>query len=1122
MKDFTLNIDGTDVKAQEGMTVLEAARKGGIDIPTLCYHPALKPYGACRICTVEIIRGERSILVTSCTYPAEPGLVVKTDTPRVMRNRKMILELMLARCTGVEIIQDLAAAYGIEKPRLRKTKDENCILCGLCVRMCEERMGVSATSFVGRGVDRKVDTPFHIQSEVCMTCGACASVCPTGAIELEEITKNEVVPIPSEFDQGLGFRRPIYVPFLQAVPNIPVIDRERCVHFLTDGCKVCENFCEAGAIKYDQEDEIVDLDVGAVIVAPGFDEFDAKIKGEYGYGIYPNVVTSIELERMLCASGPFKGHLRRPSDGREPKSMAFIQCVGSRDTKSGNDYCSSVCCTYAIKEAIIAKEHSPETKSTIFFMDMRTYGKGFEEFYLRAKNEYGARFVRARVSSVEEVPEIKDLRISYETDEGKLLRKDFDLVVLSVGLTSSISARDLAERLGIELNGYGFCKTSGLEPVATSKPGIFACGAFQGPKDIPETVAQASGAAARASELLSQARGTLVAEEEYPPEIDVRGQGPRIGVFVCHCGINIGAYVDVPAVAECARTLPNVVYAEDNLYTCSQDTQERIKEMIGEHNLNRVVVASCTPRTHEPLFQQTIREAGLNKYLFEMANIRDQDSWVHMKLPEEATEKAKDLVRMAVAKARLIQPLETRSVDVVKRGLVIGGGIAGMTASLRLAAEGYETYLVEKEPELGGMARDIYYTIEGDDVQKFLEELVEKVRNSERITVFTETDIEKIDGFVGNFKTTLRPAKSRKLKAESSPHTSRKPRDPGDETQDAGDTTQEAVEVEHGVVIVATGAKEYEPKEYLYGKDERVITQRQLERRLADGGRRTADVRTVVMIQCVGSRNSERTYCSRVCCSEAVKNAVRLKELDTSPDVYVLFRDMRTYGFKEDYYRRARELGVIFLGFEEGEEPEVRKNGGKVEVLIRDRLLDEKLLLEPDLLVLSTAIVPYPENEEIAKHLKVPLNNDGFFLEAHAKLRPVDFATDGVFLCGLAHGPRFIEESISQANAAVSRACTILSKDEIETQGSVSQVDELKCNGCGLCVEVCAYKAIELVRKKVLGTEKTVAQVNEALCKGCGACSASCRSGSIDLRGFTNDEICSQIQGFAERVELAA
>ncbi|MGQ9554366.1 MAG: FAD-dependent oxidoreductase, partial [Anaerolineae bacterium] len=637
-------------------------------------------------------------------------------------------------------------------------------------------------------------------------------------------------------------------------------------------------------------------------------------------------------------------------------------------------------------------------------------------------------------------------------------------------------------------------RTDVLTPLSTSRPGIFVCGAFSGPKDIPETVTQASGAAAAAGAVLSQARGTLVKKKEYPAERDIRGQPPRIGVFVCFCGINIGAVVDVPRVVEYAKTLPHVVYAESNLYTCSQDTQERMKEAISEHGLNRVVVASCTPRTHEPLFQETIQEAGLNRYLFEMANIRDQCSWVHMHQPQEATEKAKDLVRMAVAKAQRLEPLRRLSLPVTRAGLVIGGGLAGMTAALALAEQGFDAYLVEREEQLGGMLRRIHYTLAGHQVQEYLRELVERVSNNPRVHVLTGTDIESIAGYVGNFVTTTR-----------------------------GNGRGEQ-EIKHGVVILATGAEEYKPKEYLYGKHPQVLTQGELEAMLAAGRIGSAGAQganpvpaSVVMIQCVGSRNEEHPYCSRTCCSEAIKNALKIKEISPQTNVFVLYRDIRTYGLKESYYQKAREVGVIFIRYDEGAAPKVTTQNlnGKDVLLVRalDPSLGEELLIDADLVVLSVATVPRPDNRALAQMLKVPLNEDGFFLEAHAKLRPVDFATEGVFVCGLAHSPKSIEESIAQAQAAASRAGIVLAKETIEAEGIVPTVNTARCTACGLCELICAYKAVEVtVVDKRRGTK--AAQVNEALCKGCGACAAGCRSGAIDLRGFSDQQVLATIYAF--------
>ena len=919
--------------------------------------------------------------------------------------------------------------------------------------------------------------PRYIDVGKCTGCGVCARLCPVSAVDT--------------FNEGLSQRAAAYIRYPQAVPLAFAIDRETCI-----GCGLCEHVCLANAVRYDDEKQTKELRVGTIILAPGFEEFDARLQGEFGYGRYPNVVTSIEFERILSASGPFKGRVQRPSDGDIPTRVAFIQCVGSRDAAQGRGYCSSVCCMYATKEAVIAKEHMAQIEPTIFYMDMRAYGKDFDKYVERAKGEYGVRYLRHMVSLIREDPHTHNLLLRYEAESGEMVEEEFDLVVLSVGFEPSPGVRDLADRLGIELNGYGFCKTDLLSPLSTSRPGIFVCGAFSGPKDIPETVMQASGAAAAAGGVLASARGTLVKKKEYPTERDIRGEPPRIGVFICFCGINIGGVVDVPQVVEYARTLPRVVYAESNLYTCSQDTQERIKETIAEYGLNRVVVASCTPRTHEPLFQETIQEAGLNRYLFEMANIRDQCSWVHMHEPQAATEKAKDLVRMAVAKAGRLEPLQRQSLPVTPAGLVIGGGLSGMTAALALAEEGFDAYLVEREEELGGMLRRIHYTLEGHQVQEHLRELVERVRSNSRVHVFTGAEVEDISGYVGNFRTTL----------------------------DGGDGRTEPVVLEHGVVILATGAEEYRPTEYLYGEDPCVVTQSELEEQLArlSDGQATCNLQlatcnSVVMIQCVGSRNGEHPYCSRTCCSEAIKNALKIKELSPQTNVFVLYRDIRTYGFKEDYYRRAREAGVIFIRYDEGGEPLVTRQSlnGKdaLWVRVRDPVIGEELLIDADLVALSMATVPRAENKPLAQMLKVPLNEDGFFLEAHVKLRPVDFATEGVFVCGLAHSPKFIDESIAQAQAAASRACTILSKEMIEAEGIVPTVNIARCSACGLCELICAYKAVEV---RVVDERWGIraAQVNEALCKGCGACAAGCRSGAIDLRGFTNEQVLAAISAF--------
>lgn len=853
-------------------------------------------------------------------------------------------------------------------------------------------------------------------------------------------------------------------------------EAERCLACgICSECYQCVEACVAGALRHDETAEEETIEIGAVIAAPGFELFDARLRGEYGLGRYENVVTSIQFERILSASGPYFGHVQRLSDGREPKKVAFIQCVGSRDTSCGNSWCSSVCCMYATKEAIIGKEHAHGLEPTIFYMDIRAYGKDFDRFVNRAKNEYGIRYVRAIPSTIKELQQTKNLLMTYMLDDGRLVEEEFDMVVLSVGLMPPEDAGELAAGLGMERNEYGFCKTAADNAVQTTRPGVFVCGAFGGPKDIPETVMEASGAAACVGELLAGSRGSLTTAEELPMESDLRGVGPRTGVFVCHCGINIGGVVDVPAVVEYVKDLPTVVYATDNLFTCSQDSAVKMAEVIKEHNLTRVVVASCSPRTHEGLFQENCEKAGLNRYLFEMANIRDHNSWVHMHEPERATIKAKDLVRMAVAKAGLLKPLKPGQLTVNHNALIIGGGLAGIMAALSLAEQGFPAYLVEKEAELGGNYRYLYYTLEGMDAKSHLAELLTRVHNNPLIKIVTGADIRKIEGFIGNYKTTVA-------------------------------TADGELQFEHGVVIVATGAYELETSEYLRGQSDKVITQRELEERLANKDDSLAGVREVVMIQCVGSREPERPYCSRYCCSEAIKNAIKLKETDPSREVTIIYRDIRTFGLKEDYYKKAREAGVHFIRYDEDRKPEAVKEGQGIVISLFDPVLNEPLQLKSDLLVLSVATAPNPQNEEIGKMLKVPTNQDGFFLEAHAKLRPVDFATDGVFLCGLAHAPKFSGESLVQARAAVSRATLILTKDFILAEGKTAYVTKDRCMACGLCETNCPFSAI------TVDTAEGCAVVNTVLCKGCGVCTASCRMSAVDLNGFSNEEVLSQIE----------
>jgi heterodisulfide reductase subunit A len=735
---------------------------------------------------------------------------------------------------------------------------------------------------------------------------------------------------------------------------------------------------------------------------------------------------------------------------------------------------------YAIKEAMIAKEHVDTVEPTIFFMDMRAFGKDFDKYYERAK-EIGIKFVRSRVSKIREIGDTGDLEIRFVTEDGKVTLERFDLAVLSVGLAPGKSNNDIADRLGLRLNEYQFIDNSDESPINTTKPGIFVSGPAVSPKDIPETVIQASGSVAGAAEILSDVRGSEIIEKQYPEEIDVSGKKPRIGVFVCHCGTNIGSIVDVPAVTAYAKTLPDVVYAGENLFTCSQDTQEKMKELIDEYKLNRVVVSSCSPSTHEPLFQETIREAGLNRYLFSMANIRNQCSWVHRAEPAKATEKAKILTRIAVGKARLLKPLHTIALDVTQKGLVVGGGLAGMTAALSIANQGFEVALVEREKVLGGNLRRLMKKPDGHTVKEYLDELIKKIEEHPLLTVYLNSKVSAIDGYIGNYLTSI-------------------------ENNDTGKTE----DYEHGIIVITTGAVEMKPDSYLYG-DENVLTQLEFESDLEENEKKYSKLKSIVMIQCVGSRDDDHPYCSRVCCTQAVKNAIRLKELNRKINVYILYRDIRTYGFNEKYYQQARNMGVIFIRYEDDKKPVVKyiKDGEnkKIAVTVRDHVLGMEIEIAPDKVILAVAMEPRQDAERLSQMLKIPLNEDRFFMEAHVKLRPVDFSAEGIFLAGLAHSPKNMDETVSQAKAAAERACIIISSDKYLSVANIASVDPDVCIGCGMCVSVCPYSAPALIWKN----GRQVCSINTALCKGCGSCSTVCPSGAMEQLGYSEEQTLEMV-----------
>ncbi|MBT8333129.1 MAG: FAD-dependent oxidoreductase, partial [Deltaproteobacteria bacterium] len=954
----------------------------------------------------------------------------------------------------------------------------NCIRCGLCAMMCTKVMNIGALTMVEDGIAAGRD--------ICQVCGACASICPVNFLNVPELTDKTPRPLPNEFNEGLNTRKPVNIFYPQAVPRVPVISEDSCVQLNTGACGTCKTICGVGAIDYAHSVKEKEIEIGSVIFSPGIEVFNARERGEFGYGLYDNVVTSIEFERLLSASGPTSGAVTRPGDGKHPKKIAWIQCVGSRDHSCNRDYCSSVCCMYATKEAYIAREHDSTIEPTIFYIDMRSFGKNFDDYITRAKDN-NVRFVRAMISRIFEDPQTGDLELRYTDEAGERISEVFEMVVLSVGIQVPETAKKLGQTLDIDLDEYGFAVTDGFSPLAASRPGIFVSGAFNGPKDIPETVSEASGAAQAASASLSAARGTLLTPEVLPQEVvPESGEELRIGVFVCHCGSNIASVVDVNEVSEYAKTLPGVVYTDHPLYTCSQDSQESLKEIIQEHKLNRIVVAACSPSTHEPLFMSTLRQAGINKYFFDMANIRDQCSWVHPTEPEKATEKSRRLMRMAVANAAQAEPLDELEFDVESSLLIVGGGVAGMTAAVEASKQGFGVYLVEQQDQLGGQLNFLKRSWDGQDFAPFLASLKEQVLNNDRIKVFTNSMVIEQYGFVGSFESEVMTP--------------------------TGGTRK----IRHGATMVATGATESRPD--LYGLNDlpNVVSQTDLETIIVNDPDRAASWSSLTMLQCAGSRCGDYLdYCSRICCNQAIKNSLRLKEINPEIRIDVLYRDMRCYGLGELEYRQARLQGINFIRFDpEDASPKITSDEHSIAIGVLDPSIGCNIHLQPDMLVLSTGIVPR-DAEELASMLRVPRNSNGFFIEAHTKLRPVDLPSEGLFMAGTAHGPKSVTETIAQAQAAVARTATILAKDKLKLSGVYSTVIPENCAVCLTCVRACPY-GIPVIN------EEHTAYINPALCQGCGICVAECPAKTITLGRFEDRNINAKIESYGQETHANA
>jgi heterodisulfide reductase subunit A len=907
--------------------------------------------------------------------------------------------------------------------------------------------------------------PRYINLSKCIACGQCAEKCPKKVLD--------------PFNGELSVRKAAFLTFPQAVPLKYALDADNCLYLTRKRCGLCKKICPTDAVEFDQQPETITLTTGAIVLSTGFELALTAREGEYGYGRYSNVVTSLQYERMLSATGPSGGHLQRPSDGRPPSRVAWIQCVLSRDAARNRPFCSSVCCMHAAKQAVLTRSHLPDAEAVIYFMDIRAHGKGFDDYIDRARYQHGVIYRRSMISQVYLNPINENLIIeTFDHHQNRKIEEEFDLVVLSSGFKPNDDWQNLSRRLGLSLNSFGFLESAADEPVATSKAGIFTCGGIETPKDIPETVVQAGAAAAEVSMLLAEGRHTAVVEPTVVPERPLDAK-PKIGIFVCHCGSNIAGVVDIPSLMKRLHLLPGVAHSDDFIFTCSAETQPQLAETIQKHKLNRVVVAACSPKTHEPLFQETLRQAGLNPYLFEMANIRNQCSWVHSDNPQMATQKTYQLIRAALERARHLEPLEDYRYRVTDNALVIGGGIAGMSATLTVADQGFRVNLVEKDDRLGGFAHQLTETLEGESPLAIIRRLENRIQRHPLVTLNLKSRLIDHHGQVGTFTGTLA-------------------------------TPEGHQEIAYGTAIVATGGKAYKPDEYLYGTDERVLTQVELARRIRTEPAWARQLQRVVMIQCVGSRDTDFAFCSRMCCSAAIKNCLALQEANPDVQIVVLYRDLRTFGFKEIYYMKARQKGALFFRYIPEKTPEVSSDAnGQLIVDFTDRSSHQDFRVETDLVVLSAGVRPHDGAEKLAHLLKLPRTPEGFFMEAHVKLQPLEFATPGIFLAGLAHSPHFISESIAMAKAAALQAIKVLCMEEMATPATVANVDPEACTACLTCVRCCPFQA-------PLINIDGIAEIPPAKCRGCGICVAECPARAINLKHTTDGQLSAQIDALLE------
>ncbi|MFX1391755.1 MAG: FAD-dependent oxidoreductase, partial [Promethearchaeota archaeon] len=833
-----------------------------------------------------------------------------------------------------------------------------------------------------------------------------------------------------------------------------------------------------------------------IVIATGYNQEMPDIYNNFA-GSSPHVLSSLQFERLLSANGPTGGQIIRLDDKKHPESIAFIQCVGSRDFHHPRckKYCSAICCMNSAKEAIVVKEHDPNIECFIFNTEIRAKGKNFYEFIEKSKNEYNVKYVNGYVSNIKENLDNGKLKLYYEDiDKGKVGTFEVDIAILASALSPIPSYYKFIRQLGVGCNDLGYIREEDI--ILLEKKNIFITGYSRKPNDIQMAVAEGSACAAKISEKFYLARFQNIKKVIYPPEIPVRLEDePRVGILVCRCGINIGGIVNVSEVVDYVSKLPYVIHVEENMYSCSSDSQERIKELIIQYNLNRFIVASCTPRTHEQLFKNTLREVGLNPYLFELVNIRNQDSWVHQNEPKKATKKACDLIRMHLAKVINLKPLEPIRVRVKKSTLIIGGGITGITAAHNLANQGFEVYLLDKKSSLGGAALefiDLYYIpITKNEILKQINYL----KNKSNVHILLNTEVIDVHGYIGNYQVKVKNFQ---------------------------DNSKEQ-KLNIGTIIVATGTKQINTikwKDISERYPNHIFTQTEFT---AINHADIPGFKDATIILCVDQRRNEfntgesiKPYCSNICCGVALKNIEKLLNINPDAHIHVLYREFQFSDLNAENLWRNFRKKATYEKYHSINDIKIIDKNSRFHIKYKNTSVQTDIEFYSDLLIFATPNVPADDTEKLAKLLKVTTNKDGFFLEADAKLRPIDFATEGIFLCGGAHWPKWIGESIIQAYGAAGRAAIIMAKGEIETESITCYINEEKCIGCGKCIEVCVYNAIEFYEScKSMGLYSNInlrkSRIIKALCKGCGACVVECSVGAIDQNHYSKFQISKMI-----------